>query len=83
MGSCAETALLMSDYADAELRGFRRWRVARHLAACDRCRAMYEALVATIRGLRSLRDAEPEARPGFVEGVVARIRSEGGGGRSP
>jgi anti-sigma factor RsiW len=83
MGTCAQTALRMSEQAEGELHGTRRWRMARHLAACDRCRAMYRALVATIAGLRLLRESEPETRPGFVADVVARIRTESGGGRPP
>jgi anti-sigma factor RsiW len=82
MGSCAETAARMSDHADGELRGLRRLRVAGHLARCERCRAIYEALVATIAGLRSLGAEQPEARPDLALDVVARIRREGGG-RSP
>jgi anti-sigma factor RsiW len=76
-GSCAETAQSMSAHADGELRGLRRLRVTRHLALCPKCREVHQALVATIAGLRSLRDEEPPPRPALADVVVRRIR-EGG-----
>lgn len=74
MGSCEDTARRMSAHAEDDLRGFRRWRMFRHLAACERCRAIFRSLVATIEGLRALGGIEPEARPATADLVVERIR---------
>jgi len=74
--SCAETARHLSDYADGELRGIRRFRVARHLAACEHCQALFRALLATIESLRGLGRSEPPARPELADAVVERIRRE-------
>jgi predicted anti-sigma-YlaC factor YlaD len=71
--SCDETARLLSEYADAELRIFRRWRVEAHLAACEGCRTVYRTLVATVETLRALAEIEPEAQPQLVEDVRRRI----------
>jgi len=77
-GSHEETASLMSAYVDGELRGYRRWRVMRHLARCAVCRAAYESVLATLDGLRALARHEPPARPELAVQVVERIRrSEG------
>jgi anti-sigma factor RsiW len=76
-GSCGGTARFMSAYADGDLRRIRRWRVARHLQRCERCQAVYRALLATIDGLRGIARAEPPARPGLADEVVERIRREG------
>lgn len=80
MGSCHETARRMSAYAEGELRGVRRWRVSGHLSRCERCRAIFHALLATIELLRSAGQLEPAARPELADRVVARIRREGGPG---
>lgn len=75
-GSCGETALHMSAYAEGELRGFRRLRVARHLAGCERCRAIFASLKRTIEALQALGQIEPPADPRLAEAVLARIRRE-------
>lgn len=74
-GSHAETARLMSDHAESELRGYRRWRVARHLAHCDMCRAAFRSFLATLEHLRGLGRAEPAPKPEIADSVVARIRA--------
>ena len=71
--SCDETARLLSEYADGELRGLRRWRVEAHLAACEGCRTVCRSLVATVDMLRALGEVEPEAQPRLVEAVRRRI----------
>lgn len=68
----------MSAYADRELRGWRRLRVARHLASCERCRAVLESLLDTLERLRQLGRSEPPPRPAVADAVVARIRRESG-----
>jgi anti-sigma factor RsiW len=73
--SCDETARLLSEYADGELRAFRRWRVEAHLAACDGCRTVYHTLLGTIETLRALGQVEPEAKPQLAETVRRRIES--------
>ena len=80
MGSCHQTALRMSAHAEGELRGVRRWRVSGHLARCERCRSIFETLLATIELLRSAGRLEPSPRPQLADRVVARIRREGGPG---
>jgi anti-sigma factor RsiW len=73
--SCDETARLLSEYADGELRGFRRVRVEAHLAACEGCRAVYRTLVATVETLHALGEVEPEAQPRLAETVRRRIET--------
>jgi predicted anti-sigma-YlaC factor YlaD len=69
----------MSAYHEGELRGYRRWRVMRHLAKCERCRALYESVVAMLGGLRELRGREPAPDPGLADRVVDRIRRDDDG----
>jgi predicted anti-sigma-YlaC factor YlaD len=73
--SCEGTARLLSEYADGELRGFRRVRVEAHLAACEGCRTVYRALLETIEALRAVGQVEPEAQPQLAEAVRRRIET--------
>jgi hypothetical protein len=75
MASCSETAHFLSAHVDEELSGLRRLRVARHLSACPRCRALYETLVRTVSGLRVLGRELPPERPGFADDVIARLEA--------
>jgi predicted anti-sigma-YlaC factor YlaD len=75
--SCDETARLLSEYADGELRGFRRVRVEAHLAACEGCRTLYSSLTATVEMLRTLGKVEPETQPQLAEAVRRRIDPRG------
>jgi predicted anti-sigma-YlaC factor YlaD len=74
--SCEETRELLSDYVEGELDDRPRRRVARHLRMCRRCRAVWQALVATMKGLRALGALEAALQPAFSASVVARIRAE-------
>jgi predicted anti-sigma-YlaC factor YlaD len=74
-GSCAETGARLSDYLEGELRGFRRFRVAGHLARCERCRAVLASLARTVEQLRALGRDQPEI-DSVAETVVDRIRRE-------
>ncbi len=76
-GSHRETARSMSAYAEGELGGYRRWRVTRHLARCEACRALQRAFVSTLASLRGLAGEDPPARPGFAGEIVAHVRAEG------
>ncbi|MGH3034089.1 MAG: anti-sigma factor family protein [Gaiellaceae bacterium] len=76
-GSHGETARSMSAYAEGELTGYRRWRVARHLARCEKCQALYRSFLATLESLRGLSRDEPPADPGFAARVLQRLRDEG------
>lgn len=79
-GSCGETARLMSEHVDGELRGLTRWRVARHIMICDICRPLYASLVLTVEAVRGLgRQDPPPPDPKMVEGVLARIQAENEG----
>lgn len=69
-----ETQRLMSAHAEGELRGFRLWRVARHLARCEICRALYRSFIAALENLRVLGRSEPPAKPELADRVVERIR---------
>lgn len=82
-GSHGETARSLSDLADGDLKGYRRWRVGRHLSRCETCQALYKSFLATVDGLRSLGREEPQADPGFADRVLDRVREsdkEDGGG---
>lgn len=78
-GSHEETGRLMSAYAEGDLRGPARWRVARHLARCEGCRAAFRALLATIESMRALGRNEPPAKPELADAVLERIRAQQGG----
>jgi predicted anti-sigma-YlaC factor YlaD len=77
-GSCAETREHLSEHLEGELRGFRRWRVMRHLDRCDRCRAVLRSLAHTVEQLGSLGrgDLEPASSPSVADTVTERIRRE-------
>jgi anti-sigma factor RsiW len=79
MGSCEETARLLSDYADHELPLRRRLRLRIHFAFCERCRAVLAGLEATLASLRALALVEPPPDPELPGRVVERIRSQGPG----
>jgi anti-sigma factor RsiW len=74
--TCTETSAALSDHLDGELHGYRRWRVLRHLATCERCQAVLRSLRETVEHLRALGQSEPEAQPSLVDGVVDRIVTE-------
>lgn len=80
-GTHDETQRLLSDYVEGDLRGFRRWRVGRHLARCEPCRALYRAFLSALENLRALRGGEPVAKPEIADSVVERIREDEGDGR--
>jgi anti-sigma factor RsiW len=71
--SCEEAARHLSDYTEGELGAFRRWRVARHLAICERCRAALRTLGATMATLRALGGVEPAPAPDLPAAVRRRI----------
>lgn len=73
-GSHDETQRLMSAYAEGELRGYKGWRVSRHLAHCVMCRALYRSFLAALDDLRTLGRREPPARPEIADSVLRRIR---------
>ena len=71
----------MSEHAEGRLRGYTRWRVARHLAECEMCQALYRSLLDALAGLSKLGRHEPPPKPEIADSVVARIReSEGEAG---
>jgi predicted anti-sigma-YlaC factor YlaD len=76
MASCEETRRLLSDYVEDELAEPLRGRVARHLRMCRRCRAVWQALVATMGGLHCLGTLKPAPQPALADTVVERIRTE-------
>jgi anti-sigma factor RsiW len=60
MRECEQIGEKLDAYGDGELRGLARWRVARHLGRCSRCRSELEGL-ARLRAW--IRDAEGEHEP--------------------
>lgn len=75
--SCEETRERMSDYLEGELAERERKRVFRHLARCERCRAVLESLTRALDQLRALGRLDA-AQPSSVtvEAVVERIRRD-------
>jgi hypothetical protein len=66
----------MSAFAEGELTGYRRWRVARHLARCEMCAALYQSLLSTLESLRGLGRGEPEPDPNLPGRVIERLENE-------
>ena len=77
-GSHEETERLMSEHAEGRLRGYTRCRVARHLAKCEMCRALYRSFLDAVAGLRKLGHPKPPPKPEIADSVVARIRASEG-----
>ena len=71
-----ETGAALSDFVEGELQGWRRWRVARHLARCEYCRAVYQSLLRTLEALRDAAAVEPTPQPAVADAVLERIRRE-------
>lgn len=77
-GTCAWTGERLSDVLDGELAGWRGLAAHRHLARCDRCRALLAALGRVVALLGSERRATERDAPSAADAVVARIRAEKG-----
>jgi anti-sigma factor RsiW len=75
-GSHGETARSMSAFAEGELTGYRRWRVARHLARCEKCAALYRSFLSTLESLRGLGREEPAPDPDLPARVLERLQDE-------
>lgn len=73
-GSHEETREHLSEHAEGELRGPKRWRITRHLAHCDGCREFYQSFLGMLGSLKTLGRMEPEPRPEIVDDVVRRIQ---------
>ena len=59
-------------------------RLQRHLATCERCRAVHEELTALARGLRSAGDQPAPPLPaGLRERIVRIVREDGEGAPAP
>jgi anti-sigma factor RsiW len=78
-----ETGASLSDLVDGELRGWRRWRVLRHLAKCEHCQMVYRSLLRTLEALRDVGAAGPAPRPALADDVIERIRREPPPPRAP
>lgn len=68
----------MAAHAEGEFRGYSRWRVSRHLAKCEMCRALYRSLLEALDALRKLGRNEPPPKPEIADSVIARIRESEG-----
>lgn len=75
VATCSETRDQLSDYVDGELGGRRLQRVRRHLARCERCRAILDSLTRALEGLRAI-GAEAQPVASVERAVLTRIRQE-------
>ncbi len=71
-----ETGESLSELVEGDLKGWRRWRVVRHLARCEHCQAVYRSLLRTLDALREVGNVEPEPQPAVADAVIERIRRE-------
>jgi predicted anti-sigma-YlaC factor YlaD len=77
IASHRETRDRLSDFLEDELDARTRRRIVRHLARCERCRAMRESLSRTLEQLRSLGTVEQVATaPATVSSVLERVQRE-------
>ncbi len=77
-GSCEETRDCLSAHLEDDLEGRRKLLVRRHLARCERCRAVLLSLARAVEHLRSLgrTDFSHTPSPSVADAVVDRIRHE-------
>lgn len=75
-GGCEETQARLSEHLEGELRGWRRLRVLRHLARCERCQSVLRSLARVVEHLQGLPRDAVSASPSTVDAVVRRIRGE-------
>jgi predicted anti-sigma-YlaC factor YlaD len=77
IATCHETRDRLSDFLEDELDARTRRRIVRHLARCERCRAMRESLSRTLEQLRSLGTvAQVATAPATVSSVLERVQRE-------
>jgi anti-sigma factor RsiW len=77
IATCHETLDRLSDFLEDELTPRERRRVVRHLARCERCRAMRESLSRTLDQLRSLGTTEQVTlAPATVSSILERLEIE-------
>ena len=77
VATCEETRELMSAHLEGDLQGREQRRVLRHLARCERCRALLQSLARAIEHVRALgRTEESTSGPSVADAVVRRIREE-------
>jgi predicted anti-sigma-YlaC factor YlaD len=77
IATCHEARDRLSDFLEDELDARTRRRIVRHLARCERCRAMRESLSRTLEQLRSLGTVEQVATaPATVSSVLERVQRE-------
>ena len=77
VASHRETRDHLSEYVEGELDDRTRTRIMRHLARCDRCRAMLESFLRTLEQLRSLGDMEQVTpAPATANAVLRRIQQD-------
>ena len=77
IATCRETRDRLSDYIDGDLGARTRIRVMRHLARCERCRALLDSLTRALDQLRSLGALEhASTAPAAVKAIVERIERD-------
>ncbi len=72
---CEAIHVLMSAYLDDELDDAERQRVERHIAACDACRAEFDAMEDVVQRASAMTVAEPpdEVWDRFLDNVYNRL----------
>jgi anti-sigma factor RsiW len=78
MSDCRDFALLLDDFIDEALKPDDRRMVEEHLAACDTCRAEFDAVRAVVRAAAELPETSVEPRdlwPGIAERLEAAPRT--------
>ncbi len=80
IGSCHETAELLSAHIEQDMPLTRRGRVRRHLDRCSACQAVLRSLRRVVAELRVLRHDDDVSFPSVADAVLARVRHEELGG---
>jgi hypothetical protein len=70
---CVRSQELMSDHMEGTLHAILRGELEGHLATCERCRDLREALAEVVEALGAFPEAAPPA--GLAERVMAALRS--------
>ncbi|HXH89719.1 MAG TPA: zf-HC2 domain-containing protein [Gaiellaceae bacterium] len=80
MGSCHETAELLSAHIEQDVPLTQRGRVRRHLDRCSGCQTVLRSLRRVVAELRALRHDDDVSFPSVADAVLARVRHEELGG---
>jgi len=76
MGSCHETAELLSAHIEQDVPLTQRGRVRRHLDRCSACQAVLRSLRRVVAELRALRHDDDVSFPSVGDAVLTRVRQD-------